>query len=119
MSTKYMLHGVPTILTKGAVDVLLDRCDYVRCSDGIRPMTEAEKGKIRMQNQLFSENGLRVLSFAYKESDENLDIHAEYGLSLIHILIDEEVLNSEYFGCHPCINTSSLRMRTEIGRAHV
>lgn len=53
MSTKYMLHGVPTILTKGAVDVLLDRCDYVRCNDGIRPMTEAEKDKIRMQNQLF------------------------------------------------------------------
>lgn len=53
MSTKYMLHGVPTILTKGAVDVLLDRCDYVRCSDGIRPMTEAEKDKIRMQNHLF------------------------------------------------------------------
>lgn len=53
MSTKYILHGVPTILTKGAVDVLLDRCDYVRCSDDIRPMTEAEKDKIRMQNQLF------------------------------------------------------------------
>ena len=26
--------------------------------------------------------------------------------------VDEEVLDSEYFGCHPCINTSSLRMRT-------
>ncbi len=48
MSTKYMLHGVPTILTKGAVDVLLDRCDYVRCSDGIRPMTEAEKNRIHL-----------------------------------------------------------------------
>ena len=86
MSTKYMLHGVPTILTKGAVDVLLDRCDYVRCSDGIRPMTEAEKDKIRMQNQLFSENGLRVLSFAYKESDENLDIHAEYGYTFLGLI---------------------------------
>ena len=81
-----MLHGVPTILTKGAVDVLLDRCDYVRCSDGIRPMTEAEKDKIRMQNQLFSENGLRVLSFAYKESDENLDIHAEYGYTFLGLI---------------------------------
>ena len=30
MSTKYLLHGVPTILTKGAVDVLLDRCVSVR-----------------------------------------------------------------------------------------
>ena len=86
MSTKYMLHGVPTILTKGAVDVLLDRCDYVRCSDGIRPMTEAEKDKIRMQNHLFSENGLRVLSFAYKESEENLDIHAEYGYTFLGLI---------------------------------
>ena len=86
MSTKYMLHGVPTILTKGAVDVLLDRCDYVRCRDGIRPMTEAEKDKIRMKNQLFSENGLRVLSFAYKESEENLDIHAEYGYTFLGLI---------------------------------
>ena len=30
MSTKYRIHGVPTILTKGAVDVLLDRCVSVR-----------------------------------------------------------------------------------------
>lgn len=28
-------------------------------------------------------------------------------------LIDEEVLQEEYIGCHPCINTSSLRIRTE------
>src|SRR5699024_11850909 len=25
MSTKYLLHGVPTVLTKGALDVLLER----------------------------------------------------------------------------------------------
>ena len=43
MSTKYRIHGVPTILTKGAVDVLLDRCVSVRYGDGIRPMTEEEK----------------------------------------------------------------------------
>ena len=30
----------------------------------------------------------------------------------VKLLIDEEVLDSEYFGCHPCITTSSLRMRT-------
>lgn len=30
----------------------------------------------------------------------------------VKLLIDEEVLDSKYFGCHPCINTSSLRMRT-------
>lgn len=78
MSTKYSLHGVPTILTKGAVDVLLDRCTSVRYTDGIRPMTESEKEKIRKQNQIFSENGLRVLAFAYKESDEPLSVDTEY-----------------------------------------
>ena len=31
----------------------------------------------------------------------------------VQLLVDEDVLNSEYVGCHPCINTSSLRLRTE------
>ena len=31
----------------------------------------------------------------------------------VQLLIDSDVLKSEYVGCHPCINTSSLRMRTK------
>ena len=31
----------------------------------------------------------------------------------VQLLIDEDVLNSEFVGCHPCINTSSLRLRTK------
>lgn len=79
MSSKYLLHGVPTILTKGAVDVLLDRCTHVRSCNVIHPMTEQEKDKIRRQNEIFSQNGLRVLAFAYKESDEVLSPGTEYG----------------------------------------
>ena len=30
----------------------------------------------------------------------------------VQLLIDEDVLKGEFFGCHPCINTSSLRLRT-------
>lgn len=30
----------------------------------------------------------------------------------VRLLIDEDVLQDEYFACHPCINTSSLRFRT-------
>ena len=86
MSTKYRLHGVPTILTKGAVDILLDRCTSVRYSDGIRPMTESEKEKIRKQNRIFSENGLRVLSFAYKESDEPLSVDTEYNFIFLGLI---------------------------------
>ena len=31
----------------------------------------------------------------------------------VRLLIDEDVLKEEYFGCHPCINTSSLKMYTK------
>lgn len=31
----------------------------------------------------------------------------------VQLLIDEDVLKGEYVGCHPCINTASLRLRTE------
>ena len=30
----------------------------------------------------------------------------------VQLLVDEDVIRSEYFGCHPCINTSSLRLKT-------
>ncbi len=31
----------------------------------------------------------------------------------VTLLVDEDVLAAEYFGCHPCINTSSLRLKVE------
>ena len=31
----------------------------------------------------------------------------------VRLLIDRDLLDSDTFGCHPCINTSSLRIRTE------
>ena len=70
MSTKYKIHGVPTVLTKGAVDVLLDRINRIATKDGVRDITSQDKENIVKQNQIFSENGLRVLAFAYKESTE-------------------------------------------------
>ena len=34
------------------------------------------------------------------------DIHNK-----VQLLVDEEILSCEYFGCHPCINTTSLKLR--------
>ncbi len=31
----------------------------------------------------------------------------------VSLIIDEDVLGSEYFGCHPCVNTSTVRVKTE------
>ncbi len=30
----------------------------------------------------------------------------------VRLLVDEEVLNGEWLGCHPCVNTSSIRLKT-------
>ena len=30
----------------------------------------------------------------------------------VQLIVDEEVIHSEYFACHPCVNTTSLRMKT-------
>ena len=30
----------------------------------------------------------------------------------VRLVVDGEVLRQEYFGCHPCVNTSSLKLRT-------
>lgn len=29
----------------------------------------------------------------------------------VTLLVDREILDFEYFGCHPCINTSSIRLK--------
>ncbi len=31
----------------------------------------------------------------------------------VQLVIDEDVLAGEYVGCHPCINTSSLKLKTQ------
>ena len=86
MSTKYKLHGVPHILTKGALDSILDRCVSIADRDGVRPITEEDKRKILEQNNKYSEAGLRVLTFAYKESDETLSVETEYNYTFLGLV---------------------------------
>ena len=31
----------------------------------------------------------------------------------VRLVIDQDILNDEYIGCHPCMNTSSLKIKTE------
>ena len=37
----------------------------------------------------------------------------EAAIGAVQLLIDEDVLTGEYLGCHPCVCTSSLKMRTK------
>ena len=77
--------------------------------------------KVFKTSELSKQIGSSRLSFASAEYMERfLDITpgsvSVLGLMNDHenhvqLLIDEDVLKGEYFGCHPCINTSSLRMK--------
>lgn len=71
MSTKYELHDVPTVLTKGALDMLLDRTVKIRMEEGIRDITREDREAILQKNLEFSQEGLRVLAFGYKEVPED------------------------------------------------
>ena len=78
--------------------------------------------KVFKTSVLSKEIGSSRLSFAPPEDMEKyLDITpgsvSVLGLmndreNHVQLLMDEDVLKGEFFGCHPCINTSSLRIAT-------
>lgn len=75
--------------------------------------------KVFKTKELSKQMGISRLSFAGEEYMERfLDIHpgsvSVLGLMndkdhRVQLVIDEDVLKEEYFGCHPCVNTSSIR----------
>ena len=78
--------------------------------------------KVFKTSVLSKEIGSSRLSFAGPEyMEQYLDI-TPGSLSIlglmndhenqVQLLIDEDVLKGEFIGCHPCINTSSLRLKT-------
>ncbi len=86
MSSKYTIHGVPHVLTKGANDSSLERCVKIAEIDKVRPITAEDKKIILEQNNKYSNQGLRVLTFAYKESDEELTEETEYGYTFLGLV---------------------------------
>ena len=78
--------------------------------------------KVFKTSVLSKQIGSSRLSFASAEAmEELLDITpgsvSVLGLmndheNRVQLLMDKDILEGEYFGCHPCINTSSLRLKT-------
>ncbi len=78
--------------------------------------------KVFKTSVLSKQIGSSRLSFASSEAMEQfLDITpgsvSVMGLmndheNRVQLLMDKDILQGEYIGCHPCINTSSLRFRT-------
>ena len=76
------------MITKGAVDVLLDRVSSIRTADGVREITQDDISAIEQCNRDFSENGLRVLAFAYRDvaSVENVSLDDEDDMTFLGLI---------------------------------
>lgn len=78
--------------------------------------------KVFKTKELSQQIGSSRLSFAEPEDMERLLDITPGSMSLmglindpdnqVRLLVDEDVLKDEWLGCHPCINTSSIRMKT-------
>lgn len=88
MTTLQEIEGVPTLMTKGAIDVLLERSDRLMTSEGVRELTEADREEIMRVNNSLSEEGLRVLAFGYRELDcvRELSLDDEQGYVFIGLI---------------------------------
>lgn len=72
------------LYTKGAVDVILDRCDHILIHDKKRSITEEDIKLIKEQNESFAKEGLRVLGFAYKTmKPKKLSLEDENNLTFV------------------------------------
>ena len=88
MSTLHNFDNKNIMFTKGAFDVLLNRIKYIKTSDGVREITYKDKQNIINTNKSLSENGLRVLAFAYKElsSIKDLSLEDEHNYTFIGLI---------------------------------
>ena len=89
MTTVHNIDGIITAYVKGALDELLELCDTVLTSSGIRPITNEDKEKILNLNNTLSSEALRVLGFAKKilnKVPEDKEENVEFNLTFIGIV---------------------------------
>lgn len=106
MSTVNMVNSKLVLFTKGALDVLINKVNYVADSHGIRKLNDEERKEIISVNKQLSEQGLRILAFAYKELQDKEEITKEdendYIFTGLISMIDPPRLESKD-AVHKCI----------------
>lgn len=88
MSTLHDIDGSPTLLTKGAIDVLLNRATKIFTSNGVLPLDQDGKQEILRVNRELSEQGLRVLAFGYRplEAVRPLSLDDETDMTFVGLI---------------------------------
>ena len=70
MSTVHKVDNKFIQYTKGACEILLDRCSGYLSENGVVPMTDEIRKEIKTKNKEFADKALRVLGAGYREYDE-------------------------------------------------
>ena len=77
MSTEHRVDGKAVMFSKGAIDTLLDRTDWILDGEKRRPIGVSDKRRIQNQNLEFSRDGLRVLMVVCKELEKQVPLKPE------------------------------------------
>ena len=85
MSAVHRIQGTDIMFTKGAIDVLLDRSEWILEGEKKRPLGASDRRRIVNQNLEFSRSGLRVLMLVCREmkKEEILGPEAETGYTVL------------------------------------
>ncbi len=88
MSTFHNLKEGYTMVTKGAVDVMLGRVKYIQKNGEIVSLTEKDVQEIEKANEDFSKQGLRVLGVGYRrfEQEKQLELEDEKDLVFLGLI---------------------------------
>jgi Ca2+-transporting ATPase len=63
----YRADDIVTAYTKGAPEVILERCDRIMTADGVKELSSEHKDQLLKTVTQYAESGLRLLAFSYKE----------------------------------------------------
>jgi Ca2+-transporting ATPase len=78
-----MADGKRMAFTKGAPEVVLQRCSHILDDGGMRELKETERGQILKANEEMAQGALRVLGFAYRDCPDSIactEEHLEHDL---------------------------------------
>jgi len=91
MSVVHKFSSETLILTKGAPEVVIKKCNKILLKDGVKKLTEEMKKKILEKNSEFASKGIRVLALAYKQTKEKFekeDIEKDLTFVSLVLLLD-------------------------------
>jgi sodium/potassium-transporting ATPase subunit alpha len=85
MTTVNSVHGETMVLTKGALETVFPLCSGILMNNEIENLDEDKKESLTKAYHLMMDDGLRVISFAFKKLRDKNDINVNQEFDLIFV----------------------------------